>query len=418
MAEGLKVLMMGGQRVGKSSALAAIMDAFISGAEKDILTAKDSTTLAKIEGERQTSIASKLAEVKEMLVKNSGKTIIVNSGKTNKKWDYNLELTLTGTTDSMNITFTDVNGEFFEGGNIHQEEIIDLVKEYDVFIVAIDTPFLMESKNDDSDLVNSVVNEAYNCTLSIHTFLTQINDNDGKDAKLVIFTPIKCEYWAKRNLLDKVVEAVKDDYKTSINALRKYKSVQLEILPVQTVGSAEFSEHLEALICEWTEKRFIFFSKECSSKCSELQNGNIRLSNGDIRAKSSFKKIQEDLDAVLIPDTDIIRPNSWFRIDSPVYKPHNCEQLALHILEFMLAKVVDAKITEEQNQNPLIRGIRRAANFILNVGTLGVWEKLCDLFGGISIEQMQNAMKKLNDRNLIKHSGEGITILETCKFKS
>ena len=418
MAEGLKVLMMGGQRVGKSSALAAIMDAFISGAEKDILTAKDSTTLTKIEGEKQTSIASKLAEVKEMLVKNSGKTIIVNSGKTNKKWNYNLELTLTGTTDSMNITFTDVNGEFFEGGNIHQEEIIDLVKEYDVFIVAIDTPFLMESKNDDSDLVNSVVNEAYNCTLSIHTFLTQINDNDGKDAKLVIFTPIKCEYWAKRNLLDKVAEAVKDDYKTSINTLRKYKSVQLEILPVQSVGSAEFSEHLEALICEWTEKRFIFFSKECSSKCSELQNGNIRLSNGDIRAKSSFKKIQEDLDAVLIPDTDIIRPNSWFRIDSPVYKPHNCEQLALHILEFMLAKVVDAKITEEQNQNPLIRGIRIAANFILNVGTLGLWEKLCDLFGGISIEQMQNAMKKLNDRNLIKHSGEGITILETCKFKS
>lgn len=418
MAEGLKVLMMGGQRVGKSSALAAIMDAFISGAEKDILSAKDSTTLAKIEGERQTSIASKLAEVKEMLVKNSGKTIIVNSGKTNKKWDYNLELTLTGTTDSMNITFTDVNGEFFEGGNIHQDEIIDLVKGYDVFIVAIDTPFLMESKNDDSDLVNSVVNEAYNCTLSIHTFLTQINDNDGKDAKLVIFTPIKCEYWAKRNLLDKVVEAVKDDYKTSITALRKYKSVQLEILPVQTVGSAEFSEHLEALIGEWTEKRFIFFSKECSSKCSELQNGDIRLSNGDIRAKSSFKKIQEDLDAILIPDTDIIRPNSWFRIESSVYKPHNCEQLALHILEFMLAKVVDAKITEEQNQNPLVRGIRRAANFILNVGTFGLWEKLCDLFGGISIEQMQNAMKKLNDKNLIKHSGEGITILETSKFKS
>ncbi len=418
MAEGLKVLMMGGQRVGKSSALAAIMDAFISGAEKDILSAKDSTTLAKIEGERQTSIASKLAEVKEMLVKNSGKTIIVNSGKTNKKWDYNLELTLTGTTDSMNITFTDVNGEFFEGGNIHQDEIIDLVKGYDVFIVAIDTPFLMESKNDDSDLVNSVVNEAYNCTLSIHTFLTQINDNDGKDAKLVIFTPIKCEYWAKRNLLDKVVEAVKDDYKTSITALRKYKSVQLEILPVQTVGSAEFSEHLEALIGEWTEKRFIFFSKECSSKCSELQNGDIRLSNGDIRAKSSFIKIQEDLDAILIPDTDIIRPNSWFTIESSVYKPHNCEQLALHILEFMLAKVVDAKITEEQNQNPLIRGIRRAANFILNVGTLGLWEKLCDLFGGISIDQMQNAMQKLNDRNLIKHSGEGITILETCKFKS
>lgn len=418
MAEGLKVLMMGGQRVGKSSALAAIMDAFISGAEKDILSAKDSTTLIKVDGEKQASIESKLQEVKGMLRDNSGKTIIVNSGKTNKKWDYNLELTLAGTNDSMNITFTDVNGEFFDGGNIHQEEIINLVQDYDVFIVAIDTPFMMESRNDDSDLVDSVINKTYNCTLSIHTFLTQINDHDGNDAKLVIFTPIKCEHWAKSNQLDSVVEAVKEDYQTSINALRKYKSVQIEILPIQTVGSAVFTEHLEALICEWTEKMFIFFKKDCNSKCSSLPTGEIRLSNGEIKGKESFKKIQEDLDAVLIPGSDIIRPNSWFKIESSEYRPHNCEQLALHILEFMLAKVVDAKIKADQNQNPILRGLRIAANFILNVGTLGLWDKLCDLFGGISIEQMQSAMKKINDRNLIKHSGEGITILEKCSFKS
>lgn len=418
MAEGLKVLMMGGQRVGKSSALAAIMDAFISGAEKDILTAHDTTTLIKVEGEKQTSIASKLREVKEMLAENSGKTIIVSSGKTNKKWDYNLELTLTGTNDSMNITFTDVNGEFFEGGNIHQDEIIKLVQEYDVFIVAIDTPFLMESRNENSELVDPVINKTYNCSLSIHTFLSQIDDNDGGDAKLVIFTPIKCEYWAKSNQLNNVVDAVKDDYQTSIKALSKYKSVQIEILPVQTIGSAVFSEHLEALICEWTEKRFLFFNKDCRSKCSLLSNGDVRLSNGEIRAKSSFSNIQEDLDAVLIPDTDIIRPNSWFKIESSEYKPHNCEQLALHILEFMLAKVIDTKIKQDQNQNPILRGLRIATNFILNVGTLGLWEKLCDLFGGISIEQMQSAMSKINDRNLIKHTGEGITILEKCNFKS
>lgn len=418
MAEGIKVLMMGGQRVGKSSALAAIMDAFISGAEKDILIGKDVTTLAKVDGEKQASIASKLREVKDMLTEYSGKTIIVNSGKTNKKWDYNLELTLTGTNDAMNITFTDVNGEFFEGGNIHQEEVVKLVQKYDIFIVAIDTPFMMESRNDSLNLVDPIINSAYNCTLSIHTFLTQINDNDGKDAKLVIFTPIKCERWARNNQLDKVVEAVKEDYRTSITALRMYKSVQIEILPVQTVGSAVFSEHLDALTCEWTEKRFIFFNKKCSSKCGELPNGSIRLSNGEIKERSLIKKIHEDLDAVLIPDTDIIRPNSWFLIESAEYRPHNCEQLALHILEFMLAKVIDARIKEEQNQNPIFRGLSRVANFILNVGTLGLWGKLCDIFGGISIEQMQTAIKKLNDRNLIKHSGEGITILETCTFKN
>ena len=415
---GLKVLMMGGQRVGKSSALAAIMNAFLTGAEKDILTAKDTTILAKIDGERQASIGSKLQEVKDMLNRNAGKTIIVNSGKTSKKWDYNLNLTLAGTSDSMSITFTDVNGEFFEGGNIHQDDIIKLVKSYDVFIVAIDTPFMMESRNDNSDLVDSVINKEYNCTLSIHTFLTQINDNDGNDAKLVIFTPIKCEYWAKQNKLDSVVAAVMEDYNTSIKALRKYRSVQIEILPVQTVGSAMFEEHLEALICEWNEKKFFFFNKSCSSKCGQLPDGRIRIANGKIKDRNSLSKVQEDLDAVLIPGSDIVRPNSWFKIESSEYKPHNCEQLALHILEFMLAKVVDARIKEEQQQNPILRGIRRAANFILNVGTFGLWEKLCDLFGEISIEQMQSAIKKLNDKNLIKHSGEGITILETCSFKS
>lgn len=166
------------------------------------------------------------------------------------------------------------------------------------------------------------------------------------------------------------------------------------------------------------KRNFFFFNKSCSSKCGQLPDGRIRIANGKIKDRNSLSKVQEDLDAVLIPGSDIVRPNSWFKIESSEYKPHNCEQLALHILEFMLAKVVDARIKEEQQQNPILRGIRRAANFILNVGSFGLWEKLCDLFGEISIEQMQSAIKKLNDKNLIKHSGEGITILEKCSFKS
>ena len=105
MAEGIKVLMMGGKRVGKSSALAAIMDAFITGESSNFLKAKDTTVLSKIDDEKQASIKSKLSDVKEMLSKYSGKTILVDSGSTNKKWDYTLELTLPNTNDSMEITF-------------------------------------------------------------------------------------------------------------------------------------------------------------------------------------------------------------------------------------------------------------------------------------------------------------------------
>lgn len=417
MADGLKVLMMGGQRVGKSSALAAIMDSFVNGCGKDLFSAKDVTVLSKVEGVKQASISSKLAEVKEMLLKNAGKTIIVNSGKTNIKWDYKLELSLTGSNDSMTITFTDVNGEYFEGGNMQQDSILELVKEYDVFIVAVDTPFLMGARDDDNELVNSIVNNKYNCVDSIHTFLTNIDDSDGENAKLVIFVPIKCEYWAREGELGSVSTAIQEDYETSLKALEKYKSLQIEILPIQTVGSAVFSEHLEAYIFEWTKKQFLFFNKNMRSRCGVLPNGKIRLNDGTIKEASSGK-VKEDMEAVLIPGSDIVRPNSWFKIDSSEYRPHNCEQLAYHILKFMLDKVVDARIREEEKQNSFFKGLKKFANFVLNVGTFGLWEKIKDLFGSISIEKMQETLQKLEEKKMVKYSGEGISVIKRCTFKS
>ncbi len=416
MAEGLKVLMMGGQRVGKSSALAAVMDSFVNGCGKDLFSAKDVTVLSKVEGVKQASISSKLAEVKEMLQQNVGKTIIVNSGKTNNKWDYILELSLTGSNDSMTITFTDVNGEFFEGGNMQQDSIIELVKEYDVFIVAVDTPFLMESRNGDNELVDSIINNKYNCIDSIHTFLTQIDDNKGENAKLVIFVPIKCEYWAKKGVLDSVSDAIQEDYRTSLKALAKYKSLQIEILPIQTVGSAIFAEHMEAYVFEWTKKQFLFFNKNMRSKCGVLSNDKVRLNYGTIKEVSSGR-LQEDMEAVLIPGSDIVRPNSWFKIESSVYSPYNCEQLAYHILDFMLAKVVDARIKKSEKQNVIVRGVIRAFNFVLNAGTFGLWDNLKDLFGGISIEKMQETLRKLEEKKMVKYSGEGIRVIKRCAFK-
>lgn len=417
MAEGIKVLMMGGQRVGKSSALAAIIDSFVNGCGKDLFSAQDVTTLSKVDGIKQSSISSKLSEVKEMLRENAGKTIIVNTGKTSIKWDYDIELSICGSNDTMNLRFTDVNGEFFEGGNMQQDSIIELVKEYDVFVVAVDTPFLMEARNEENEFVDSIINNKYNCIDSIHTFLTHIDDDNGNNSKLVIFVPIKCERWANRNELDNVSEAIQEDYETSLKALLKYKSVQIEILPIQTVGSASFAEHLEAYVFEWKKRQFLFFNKEMRSKCGLLPTGKVRLSDGTIK-DFALGKIQEDMEAILIPGTDIVRPNSWFKIDSAEYKPHNCEQLAYHILQFMLSKVVDARIREEEGQSALARGIKKMFNYVLRNGTFGLWDKLKDLFGSISIEKMQETLKNLEEKKLIKYSGEGITIIKTCNFKS
>lgn len=408
---------MGGQRVGKSSALAAIMNAFVNGCGKDIFSAQDVTVLSKVEGVKQASISSKLSEVKDMLRRNVGQTIIVDSGKTNIKWDYSLKLSIPESNRSMMITFTDVNGEFFEGGNMHQDTILELVKTYDVFVVAVDTPFLMESRNNDNEWVDPIINNKYNCIDSIHTFLANIDDEDGENAKLVIFVPIKCEAWAKRNALDDVTEAVKEDYATSLKALGKFKSIQIEVLPVQTVGSAVFVEHLEPYIFEWEKKQFLFFTKTVRSRCGFLPDGRIRLNDGSVKDPHSGK-IQEDIEAVLIPGSDIIRPNSWFKIESADYMPYNCEQLAYHILEFMLAKVIDARIREEERQNSIMKGLWKVMDFMMNAGSFGLWGKLKDLFGGIPIERMQGVLKQLDNRHLIKRSSEGIQLIKKCAFKS
>ena len=406
MGKELKVLMMGGQRVGKSSALAAIMDSFVTGPVSCLLTAKDKTVLVKKEGVEQASIQSKLEDVKRLLQDHVGKTILVNSGKTNTQWDYRLELSIPQKNETMTIVFTDVNGEFFDGGKQEQEGIIELVKSYDVFIVAIDTPFMMESLR--NDLVDSVVNHKYNCIDSIHTCLTQIDDNDGNNAKLVIFAPIKCEKWAKENQLDTVTRYVQEDYKTTLTALSKYKRVQVEIIPIQTIGTVVFQEHREAYRFRWTKRQWLFFKKECQSSCAVLDNGRVRLSDGT-EMDPAVGEILDDPSVVLIPNTDIVRPNSWFKVLTKAYKPHNCEQLAFHILDFMLSKLIDLQIQQEENH--------RTLNGFLNFVTIGLWKTLRNVFGGISLQQMSAIVERMYDLNLIKKSGEGIRILNECNFK-
>lgn len=414
MGKELKVLMLGGARVGKSSALAAIMDSFISGDISSLLTASDETHLVKKDGEKQASINSKLQDIKSMLSEYNGKIKLVDSGQTNNIWDYRLDFFVPGSGDTMSIVFTDINGEFSKDEDPRYHDVIKLIKEYDVFIVAIDTPFMVESRK--NELVDSVINNKYNCINSIHTFLTHIDDNNGNDAKLVIFTPIKCEKWAQENKLDIVTNYVQEDYKTSLMALSKYKSVQIEILPIQTIGSVVFEEHREAYLFTYIKTILLLYKKEVTTKCALLSKDRIRLSDGSETTPQSGK-INIDPSAVMIDGTDILRPNSWFRVQSSEYKPHNCEQLAFHILEFMLSKAIDAKVRESENENILIAGLKGLANFALNLCTLGLWNKMKDIFGSISVEKMSSIVNKMNEKNMIKRAGEGILILKKCNFK-
>ena len=132
---------------------------------------------------------------------------------------------------------------------------------------------------------------------------------------------------------------------------------------------------------------------------------------------ASSNMLFEDGAAVLIPNTAIVRPNAWFDIVSEQYAPHNCEQLAFHILEFMLAKVIDAQIRKDENTNGVIRFLSQVGNGLLNIATLGLWDDLKDIFGGISINKMDDIMHQMHQKKLIQTYGEGIQIIKKCNFK-
>lgn len=405
----LKVLMMGGQRVGKSSALAAVMDAFMKAPINKLLQVEDSTELVKCENEKQESISQKLYGIKASLLSNYGRTILVDSGKTSTIWNYKLELSLPDSNKKMEIIFTDVNGEFYEGGNIRQEEICKLIEEYDVFIIAADTTYLMESINKGNEYVDDIINEKYNYVDDIHDFLSSINSKNNSSAKLVVFTPIKCEKWAHENALDKVVERTKQVYKTAIAGLKAHDNIVIEFLPIQTVGSMIFKEHLPASLFVWTKTILLFFNKTITQKCSIINTDKVRLSNGKEMFKSAGY-IEDDYSAVLVPGSDIRRPNSWFEVKSSEYAPHNCEQLALHILDFMLRKMIDAKIREEKAQNILVRGTKKVVNVLLDIPTFGLWSEIKGYFGTIPLEKMERILSIMKSNDIIKYSGEGIEV--------
>ena len=74
----LKVLMMGGRRCGKTSALASLFDQMIHGKTNEFLTVCDKTVLEEKDGEKQDSLTGKRLELEHFISKGKNNTFIAN----------------------------------------------------------------------------------------------------------------------------------------------------------------------------------------------------------------------------------------------------------------------------------------------------------------------------------------------------
>lgn len=338
----LRVLMLGGRRCGKTSLLASMFESIVSGIANTYLTVADVTTLESKGIEVQDSLSGKIAELKDLLSKANTSTFLVDQKPTKYWWDYRLKIKIPGTDREMFINFRDVPGEFCRQGNDHENEVKKYVKQCDVFVVAIDTPYLMESANPNNHLCSDGINYAVNRITDIQQYLTCITDNNGQDGKMVIFCPVKCEKWYNEGRIDEVNDKLQKVYNTCITNLKAYKKMDVSIIPILTAGNIEFVEQKEA--CLLTPKSGIGKPKRCCQQSTKL----LRLENGTPYIIQEGDIVNEDPEASKEMG-NLTRPYSWFKVrfnrDAELngYKPVNCEQIPLHIIRFMLNKLEEGE---------------------------------------------------------------------------
>lgn len=366
----LKVLMVGGRRCGKTSALAVMFEQMINGVTNNFFTVSDATVYETKEGETQDTLTAKSTELKFFLAKPTTYTFLVDSGPNIHDWKYTCKLALPGTRKHLEIEYTDVPGEWWRSGT-HDDDINKYVAEHDVFVVMVDTPYLMEA--------SSPMCDAVNCISDIHNALTNIDDENGTKAKMVVFVPIKCEKWVKEGRVKEVTDKVKEAYSVPIRALMAYKKMSVCILPIETAGNILFREFKDA---------FLLNGNLPKDRCCQLSEKKVRMADGCTRSLQPNDKLNPDLNAVM-GTLGISRPYAWFyannKSTTPGYAPRNCDQLALHILKFCVQKYL------KENA----------------VGWL--WALL---FGGISRAEMLEKMQEIIASGIIKKNVDGIEYLE------
>lgn len=382
----LKVLMMGGRRCGKTSVLSSLFHQMIHTSEiYEILTVADKTILEtkEVNGvkEIQESLSNKRLELQSFLQKYNVSDFLVDKGPTRHFWNYYMQVSLPGTNRTMKIEFRDSAGEFFDHGGIHTQETLDYLKDCDVFVIVVDTPYLMQN--------NDAIACAANVTDSIHSFITSIDEfsEDKQGAKLVLFVPMKCEKWIQDKKIEEVKSRIYKLYAPTVSHLQKRNNTEVSIIPVQTAGDIAFSEMRKAYTVATADGKVI--------KCSKVTDKIVMKSDGEKYPLKEGDILNPDMEAVFTFDDDddpldIERPSAWFSHTNkqPKYAPKNCEQVALHILRFMFNKA-------RNNQN-----------------TAWFYQFFRRIFGRITFNDLNNTIVELTNSGLIKDTGDGIEIIK------
>ena len=384
-----KILMLGGFRAGKSSILASILYALEEKTDGGILTVEDKTDYTSI-GNAAVKLDSKRREIikylkdKNHIVARDAK-FLVDMNPTQDFSVYTLKTRVQGAAD-IDFQFRDVAGEYMEETHQKYNNLKTWVAESDVFIIAIDTPYMME--NDEE--VNQLYNRTKEITKALEEICNNIEDSE-LDKKLVIFCPVKCEKWVRENRnqdsqAELVVDKVKHTYRTLINKLLP-NGVEMWIMPIQTVGGLDFAEMTDAY------KYFKNPEDKVGTRCAYFDlSDTVRLEDGSTLKDFDGSNLERNDDSTR---DGFEVPYAWYKLNEiKDYKPVFCEQPAYHIIRFLVKKELEMRKRQKEaiDKGPFWRKIIS-------------W--LTDPPFGQYITRYQDAISTLEKGNKIKQSGDG-----------
>lgn len=377
-----QILMLGGRRSGKSSILASIVHAL--GQNSELFSITDQTDYTTRDG-LGISLTAKRIEIdnylKERKNVSQNSHFLVDMTPNLGTSEYNLETQIKGKC-KVRFDFVDVQGESMEVTSHYHNEVKDLVTKSDVFIVAIDTPFLMQD-------INENINTVWNRTEEITGLLANIKiENEKIDKKLIILCPVKCEKWTQSGQADDVTKRVCAAYRQMINNWVTHPAVDIWVMPIETAGGIVHSKLLDGYR--------LFRGKDDRSGvlCSKNDlTGQIMLGNGEIVSPSTDFIIENEPDRSLKFDYTQI-PLSWYKVNGKGFKPTRCEQPAYHIFRFLVKKEEEA-VLMEQRQVEAAPWWKRW------------WKKLWSPPFGSYLAAYSDLINKMEDKHLIKTSGDG-----------
>lgn len=244
--KGINILMLGGKRCGKTtvlSSMCSVINTVLAGTDMRI-DIMDEMTRAGL-AEACTNIQKKIECFKTPLTR-----IELDDNPTDAQKTYSFRLYPGKGGKPIPFKMHDIPGEWLT--DAHQENVRELVRECQVILIAIDTPYLFSKLTDKG---YGIYHEEYNKPEEITNFFKNSLSVEEISNRMILFVPIKCERYYhlthtpqlnvwKRDYMHELVEAVNAGYYDLIWYLRStqelYQSCTLAVTPILSAGGIDF----------------------------------------------------------------------------------------------------------------------------------------------------------------------------------